>query len=167
MKALLGENLQIGFNITKIDEAIVSGDASFPDDRFAGGQVDIGLGSGLTLPMFADVAYSMYLEYGSPVNFMGGGDATLRIQHSHNGDSYNQISGDDVSPRQKGGDYSVTDVILGYTSGDWRAQLTVNNISDERGIVYRDTSDFDPYYGRASDIVIRPRNISFSIRKNF
>ena len=167
MKALLGENLQIGFNITKIDEAIVSGDASFPDDRFAGGQVDIGLGSGLTLPMFADVAYSMYLEYGSPVSFMGGGDATLRIQHSHNGESYNQISGDDVSPRQKGGDYSVTDVILGYTSGDWRAQLTVNNISDERGIVYRDTSDFDPYYGRASDIVIRPRNISFSIRKNF
>lgn len=167
IKALLSDNLQFGVNITKIDEAIVSGNASFPDDRFVGGQVNIGLGSGTTLPMFADVAYSLYLEYGTPVNFLGGGDGRVRIQHSYNGESYNQISGDAVSPRLMGGDYRITDVILGYETGDWQAQLTVNNISDERGIVYRDTSDYDAYYGRGSDVVIRPRNISVSIRKNF
>ncbi len=168
MKAQMSEGLQLGFNITKIDEAVVSGDGEFPDPRFAGGVASVGLASNTQLPMFADLAYSFYLEYGTNMDLFGGGEGTLRVQHSHNGESFNRLQDEGpVEPRLKGGDYSVTDVILGYGNGDWRAQLTINNITDERGIVYRDPSDFDHYYGRAADIVIRPRNFSFSIRRSF
>ena len=97
----------------------------------------------------------------------GGGEGFLRVQHSHNGDSLNQLDDEFKSPRQTQGDYDQTDIILGYEAGDWQAQLSVNNISDERGISYKDSSDFDRYYGRNSDNVIRPRNIILALRKNF
>jgi iron complex outermembrane receptor protein len=167
VKALLGESLQVGFNITKLDEAYVDGPAGYKDARFAGGMADLGLGPNTPLPLFADVSYSMYLEYSANVDQLGGGQSTLRLQHSYNGDSLNQLSDSANSKRQTQGDYSVTDIIFGYSTDEWTARLSLNNISDERGITYKDSADFDTYYGRNSDNVIRPRNMSFSIRRFF
>jgi outer membrane receptor protein involved in Fe transport len=167
VKALLGDSVQVGFNITKLDEAYVDGPDGYADDRFAGGQANLGLGPNTPLPLFADVSYSLYVEYSAKVDLLGDGDFTARVQHSHNGDSLNQLSSSDNSPRQTQGDFSVTDVVFGYGTDDWNAQLSLNNITDERGITYKDSADFDPYYGRNSDNVIRPRNMKFSIRRFF
>lgn len=167
VKALIGDSVQVGFNITKLDEAYVDGPDGYTDDRFAGGQADLGLGPNTPLPLFADISYSLYVEYSAKVDLLGDGDFVTRVQHSHNGDSLNQLSSSDNSPRLTQGDFSVTDVIFGYSTDEWSAQLSFNNLTDERGITYKDSADFDPYYGRNSDNVIRPRNMKFSIRRFF
>jgi iron complex outermembrane receptor protein len=165
---LIGDNISFGFNITKIDDAFVSPNTlTYPDDRFPGGQVSLGLAAKQNLPMFADTSYSMYFEYSAKMGFFGGGDGFVRLQHSYNGDSLNQLSDDDNAPRQAQGDYMVTDIVLGYDLGDWKAQLSANNMFDERGVSYKDSSDFDTFYGRNSNNVIRPRNFSLSIRRFF
>ena len=165
---LINENLQFGLNITKIRDAFVSPSAlTYPDDRFEGGQASLGLNAKSDLPMFADTSYSLYLEYSGKMSLFGGGDGFVRVQHSHNGDSLNQLDDSSNAPRQTQGDYNITDIVLGYEFGDWRAQLSLNNISDERGVSYKDSTDFDPFFGRNSNNVIRPRNYSLTFRRYF
>ena len=165
--AVLSENMQMGFSLTRIFDAYVNAPESFPDDRFDGGQAYLGLDPKSDLPMFADTSYSLYVEYSDQLPFLGGGEGYARLQHSFEGTSLNQLGDGDPAPQQENGDYRLTDLILGYDMGDWKAQLSLNNISDERGVTYRDSSDFDPYYGRNSDNIVRPRNYNFSIRRFF
>mgnify|MGYP001161089686 CR=1 FL=1 len=165
---LINENVQFGFNITKIRDAyVIPNSLTYPDERFDGGVATLGLTPKSNLPFFADTSYSLYLEYSGQMSLFGGGDGFVRVQHSHNGDSLNQLDDGANAPRQTQGDYSVTDLILGYEFGDWKAQLSLNNISDERGVSYKDSTDFDPYFGRNSNNVIRPRNYSLSFRRYF
>ena len=165
--AVLNENIQMGFNLTSIFDAYVNALGSVADDRFEGGQASLGLDPKSDLPMFADTSYSFYVEYSSQMALFGGGDAYARLQHSFEGTSLNQLSDGGNAPQQEQGDYRLTDLILGYDMGDWQAQLSLNNITDERGVSYRDSSDFDPYYGRNSDNIVRPRNFNFSLRREF
>ena len=167
LTALVGD-IQFGFNMTKVFDAYVNPMQSYPDARFEGGVADLGLDAKSTLPLFGDISYSLYTEYVGPINLFG--DDTqgfARVQHSYNGESLNQLSDGGNAPRFTQGDYRVTDLIMGFDVGDWKAQLSLNNITDERGISFRDSSDFDPYYGRYSDSVIRPKNYSISLRRYF
>ena len=165
--AILNENLQLGFSLTSIFDQYVIPLETFPDDRFVGGQAPVGLDPKSDLPMFADLSYSLYAEYTTQLSLLGGGELYARLQHNFEGTSLNQLGDGDPAPQQENGDYRLTDLILGYDMGDWKAQLSLQNIGDERGINYRDSSDFDPYYGRNSDNVVRPRNYSLSIRRYF
>jgi iron complex outermembrane receptor protein len=165
--AILNENLQVGFSLTSIFDQYVIPLETFPDDRFVGGQAPVGLDPKSDLPMFADLSYSLYAEYTTQLSLLGGGELYARLQHNFEGKSLNQLGDGDPAPQQENGDYRLTDLILGYDMGDWKAQLSLQNIGDERGINYRDSSDFDPYYGRNSDNVVRPRNYSLSIRRYF
>ena len=167
LKALVG-NIQFGFNMTNIFDSYVEPMMSYPDARFEGGQADLGLDPKSSLPLFGDMAYSLYTEYSGPINLFGEGtEGFARVQHSYEGKSLNQLSDGSAAPRQSQGDYRVTDIIMGFDIGDWKAQLSLNNITDERGITYRDSSDYDPYYGRYSDSVIRPKNYNLSLRRYF
>tara|TARA_B110000914_G_scaffold75929_1_gene66741 strand:- start:914 stop:3223 length:2310 start_codon:yes stop_codon:yes gene_type:complete len=167
VKAVVGENLQVGFNITRIFHAFVDAPESYADPRFPGGQAPLGLTSKSDLPLFADTSYSLYLEYTTQLDLFDGGDAYVRFQHSYNGKSLNQVNDGANAPRQAQGDYRISDLVVGYEMGDWKAQLILNNISDERGISFKDSYDFDPFYGRNSDNVVRPRNYSISLRRYF
>ena len=110
----------------------------------------------------------MYLDYSDNMQIMGlDGELFARFQHSYEGESLNQLGDGSAAPKQVSGNYRITDLIVGYDLGDWKAQLSLNNIGDERGITYKDSSDFDPYFGQNSDNVIRPRNYNFSIRRYF
>jgi hypothetical protein len=166
--ALLSDNLQVGFNITKMFHAYVNPMETYPDPRFEGGQASLGLDPQSDLPFFADMSYSMYLDYSDNMQIMGlDGELFARFQHSYEGESLNQLGDGSAAPKQVSGNYRITDLIVGYDLGDWKAQLSLNNIGDERGITYKDSSDFDPYFGQNSDNVIRPRNYNFSIRRFF
>ena len=168
INALLADNLQVGFNITKMFHAYVNPMETYPDPRFEGGTAPLGLEPQADLPFFADMSYSMYIDYSDNMQIMGlDGELSARMQHSYEGESLNQLGYGDAAPRQLSGNYRITDLIFGYDLGDWKAQLSLNNISDERGISYRDSTDFDPYFGRNSDNVVRPRNYNFSIRRYF
>ena len=91
----------------------------------------------------------------------------MRLQHSYTGESLNQLTDSGNSPRVVQEDYSETDIILGYESGNWTARFAVMNLDDERGTTYFDSTDFDTFFGRSSVNIIRPRRASFSVRFNF
>ena len=164
-KALIGDSIEFGFNFTDIREAYVNAPEFYEEPRAAGGQIPSGLDPKTDLPLFADESYSMYLEY-SGLNFMGGSSA-FRFQHNFVGTSLNQLTDGFTSARLKQGDYRITDAIFTLDMDDWQARIYVNNLSDERGITYEDSADFDPLWGRNSSNVIRPRNWGVSIRKLF
>ncbi len=163
LKALLGDNLEVGFNLTDIQDAYVEAPEFYDEPRAEGGQIASGLEARSELPLFADQSYSMYLEY-SGINLFGGTGA-LRLQHNHVGKSLNQLTDGASSARMTQGDYDVTDAIFTYEIDQWQARLFINNLSDERGITYEDTQDFDPVWGRNSSNVIRPRNFGISLRR--
>ena len=164
-KALVTENLEVGMNLTDIQDAEVSAPSQYPDARSETGFVDSGLQPTTALPLFADQSYSLYAEY-SGINLLGGTGA-LRLQHNSVGKSLNQLTDGNASPRLTQGDYEVTDFIFSYQNDSWGARLYVNNIGDERGITYQDSSDFDQPFGQNSSSVIRPRNYGFSLRYFF
>jgi outer membrane receptor protein involved in Fe transport len=165
LKALIGDNLEFGFNLTDIRDAYVEAPAFYNEPRAAGGQIPSGLDPQSALPLFADESYSFYLEY-SGINLMGG-DGAFRLQHNNVGSSLNQLSDGFTSARLKQGEYKITDAIFTLDMDDWQARFYINNLSDERGITYEDSADFDPLWGRNSSNVIRPRNWGLSIRKLF
>ena len=165
LKALIGENLEFGFNLTDIRDAYVEAPAFYNEPRAVGGQIPSGLDPQSALPLFADESYSFYLEY-SGINVMGG-DGAFRLQHNNVGSSLNQLNDGFTSARLKQGEYKITDAIFTLDMDDWQARVYINNLSDERGITYEDSADFDPLWGRNSSNVIRPRNWGLSIRKRF
>jgi iron complex outermembrane receptor protein len=164
-KALIGDNMEFGFNLTDIRDAYVEAPAFYDESRAEGGQIPSGLDPQSALPLFADRSYSMYFEY-SGIELMGG-EGAFRLQHNNVGASLNQLNDGFTSARLKQGDYKVTDAIFTLDMDEWQARVYVNNLSDERGITYEDTQDFDPLWGRNSSNVIRPRNFGISLRRSF
>jgi iron complex outermembrane receptor protein len=164
-KALLSDNVEVGFNMTSINDAFVNAPAAYEESRAVGGSIPSGLDPKSALPLFADRSYAMYVDF-SGFSVLGG-MGNLRLQHNYVGDSLNQLNDGFTSPRLRQGDYAVTDAILGIEMENWRAQIFVNNLSDERGITYEDSQDFDQVWGRNSSNVIRPRNFGISFRRYF
>ena len=162
------DNLELGFNMTYIDENEVNA-PPVPDDRFEGGFAPVGLDANPQLPLFADRSYSLYAEYGFDASKIGiGGDGYIRLQHSYTGESLNQI--DDtpgIQPQETQGDYRLTDLTLGFDLGSWQATLFARNVTDERGVTFKDSSDFDRMFGRASYFIVPPRQIGVSMRRDF
>jgi len=165
MKALVGDNLEVGLNMTSITDAYVQAPAFYDEPRVAGGQISSGLDPKSELPLFADDSYSFYAQL-TGLSLLGG-EGTLRLQHSYVGNSLNQLTDGGASPRLSQGDYRITDLIFGLEMEGWRAQLILQNMGDERGITYQDTQDFDTVWGRQSSNVTRPRSIGLSFRKYF
>ena len=165
LKALISENMEVGFNLTDISDAFVEAPEFYDEPRAEGGQIPSGLNPKSALPLFADRSYSMYFEY-SGIDMMGG-EGAFRLQHNNVGSSLNQLNDGFTAPRLKQGDYKVTDAIFTLDMDEWQARIYVNNLSDERGITYEDSSDFDPLWGRNSSNVIRPRNFGISLRRSF
>ena len=163
--ALLGENFEVGFNMTDISEAEVSAAQFYDEPRAIGGQVPSGLEPTQALPLFSDLSWYAYAEYSGIDMF--GGEGLVRLQHSYVGDSLNQLTDSATSPQMGQGDYEITDLVVSMEIDKWQAQLRVSNLTDERGITYEDSSDFDQFWGRNSSTVIRPRSFSFSLRRFF
>ena len=166
MRALIGDNLEIGGNYTNIMDAYVDTIETISEPRADAGSIPTGLEPRSQLPLMPDQTYNLYLEY-SPETPLLGGSANFRISYSHVGESLNQITDDFVSYRLPQGDYEVVDASFNLEINDWVARIYVTNLTDERGITYEDTQDFDPLWGRYSSNVVRPQTFGFSLRKFF
>ncbi len=167
MNFAVTENVLFSFNITEIFNADVIAPESFPDDRFDGGVATLGLEAVARLPLFSDRNWSASVEYTDEIDWFGGGEYYFRLQHSSEDASLNQLSDSANAPRLFQGDYSVTDVKIGFKTDAWTAQLYVNNVSDERGVTFNDASDFDTFFGRSSQNIIKPRSVGAKLRFNF
>ena len=163
--AILGSNFEIGFNLTDIQKASVSAAQFYDEPRAIGGTVPSGLEPTQALPLFADLSWYAYAEI-TDLNIFGG-SALIRLQHSYVGESLNQLTDSATAPQMVQGDYKITDAIFSFELDKWQAQLRLNNLSDERGITYEDSTDFDQFWGRNSSTVIRPRNFAINLRRFF
>jgi len=148
IEALPIDRLSLRFNATFLESEI---------DNAIEGLDDVGKGS--KLPFAPDFKASAYLQYNWPMSIAGSDEAFFQFQFSHVGDSLNQVQEivGGGTPQMTQEAYNYTSIKLGVLGDSWEANLFVNNLADERGQLYHDITDFEPFFGRQRTSVIRPR----------
>jgi hypothetical protein len=63
--------------------------------------------------------------------------------------------------------YETIGLKYGIVGSDWEANLFMNNVTDERGQLYHDVTDFEPFWGRQRTSVIRPREYGIRFTKHW
>lgn len=117
------------------------------------------VGEGSDLPFAPEFKASLLAQYNFPMNVVGSNEGFFQFQFSHTGDSLNQVQefvgGNTPQLTQRA--YNWASVRLGLIGDSWEANVFINNLTDERGQLYHDVSDFEPFFGRSRLSVIRPR----------
>ena len=122
-------------------------EAEIDEDLITDPRAGQGITKGQRLPNVAEFQGSAWASYTWPVQFVQAGEMFLRGQYSYTGDSVNLLiperSGANPSHIQES--YGIGDIRLGLISnnGDWRLELFVNNVTDERAQLYQNTGDFE------------------------
>ncbi len=133
----------------------------------------------------------MYANYAWPVDWCGGAarSAYLRVQWSFTGDMLNifePICGqgevlltcaptednpapwsDGPSPQIRQSSYNIGDIKFGVEGDDWTVQLFVNNLTDERAVLFANSYEFDYFFGGGRETVNRPREAGIRFTKSF
>ena len=117
------------------------------------------VGRGSKLPFAPNFKASMMAQYNWPMSVGGSNEGFFQFQFSHTGSSLNQVQAfqGGPTPQIKQEAYNWASVRLGLVGNSWEANLFINNLTDERGQLYHDVSDFEPFFGRQRTSVIRPR----------
>ena len=64
--------------------------------------------------------------------------------------------------------YTIGDIKFGISGDDWSVQLFVNNVTDERAVLFDNPNELERFFaGEARQTVNRPREIGISFRKSF
>ena len=152
---------------SEIDDTIAVFDERAPDD------LALFIPGGTRLPLASDINVSAYTEFVWPVDWMSGGDAYLRLQYAHTGDSYNRLvdndsddSGTGYGGRIEQPSYTLLDLRAGFNSADWEFSAYVDNLTDERAVVFHDTNA-DLFWGRDNIRTLRPRTFGVNLRRYF
>ena len=53
------------------------------------------------------------------------------------------------------------------TDTEWQVDFFINNLTDERGQLYQDITDFEPFFGRSRVSVVRPREYGIRFTKHW
>ena len=174
LSAVPVNGVDIGLNMTFLDTQIDS-----INSNVAVTLADSNVAVGDELPFAPDFKGSFYAQYTWPMRLLGSNDAYVRLMWSYVGDSFNQVqknpfptaisdsncittcSADDIDargdPQMVQESYDVGDLKVGLVSDAWEFNLFVNNLTDERGQLYHDITDFETFWGRQRTSVIRPR----------
>ena len=151
----VSQNFTLGANATWLD-------ATLDDDVV----VSILVPAGSRLPLSPEFKGAMYAQYDWPVDWFGGSNAWLRLQWSYTGDMLNQVEPFPLdgwpSPQLKQPSYNIGDLRFGLDHGKSSLQLYINNITDERAVLFANPYEFDYFYDRSRVTVNRPRQ--FGIR---
>ncbi len=166
VRAAPDDALDLGLNFTLLN-------AETSEDFFVT-DPDNPVPKGSRLPNVPEFKYGAYAQYTWPVNWVSNSDAYVRAQYTYQGDSLNQLetynavsifeaqdSGGALSPSSRDQvvqpSYGIADLKAGLTTDAWSLELFINNISDERAVLYDNDLSFDPYFGRKRVLVNRPR----------
>jgi len=165
-----------GFEI-QIEAAPTEGLLLRANATFLDAQVDsdvVGLdkiGPGSPLPFAPDFKGSFFAQYNWPVSILGGYEAFAQFQYSYVDDSLNQVQAltlaDGPAPQMLMESYDVASLKFGLIGDTWEANIFVQNLGDERGQLYHDVTDFEPFFGRQRTSVIRPREIGVRFHKRW
>ncbi len=159
----LNENLDIGINGSWLDAVV--------EDEVA---VSIVVPAGTRLPLSPEFKGSAYANYEWPINWFGGGAnlAYVRLQWSYTDDMYNifeplELYADGPSPQIKQPAYNIGDVKFGVNGDRWSVQLFINNVTDERAVLFANPFEFDYFFGRGRETVNRPREYGIRYTQRF
>ncbi|NIM69193.1 MAG: TonB-dependent receptor [Xanthomonadales bacterium] len=153
------QNLTAGFNATWLDSELDDG-FNFLTETPPGSR----------LPLTPEFKGSAYAQYDMPVNWFGGraNNAYARVQWSYVGDMLNQVEPiDSPAPQIKQPSYDIGDLRFGVDGNDWSVQLFVNNVTDERAILYDNPFEFDHFFGKGRQTINRPREYGVRFIKRF
>ncbi len=146
------QNLTIGGNGTWLD-------ATLDEDVF----VTVPVPAGSRLPLSPEFKGSAYAQFDWP---MGEKNAWVRLQWSYTSSVLNQVEpltlDDGPTPQIEQPAYNIGDLRFGIDSNHWSLQLYINNLTDERAVLFANPFKFDYFYERSRVTVNRPR--SYGIR---
>ena len=153
LDAAATENLTLGFNATWLD-AVLDQDV----------EVSITIPAGSRLPLSPELKGSLYAQYDWNVNWFSGSanDAYVRLQWSYVDDMLNiaeplELFVDGPAPQIKMPSYNIGDLKFGVNSDAWSIQLFINNLTDERAILFDNPLDKDYFWGHGRQTINRPR----------
>jgi len=154
------EGLTIGANATwlkaKMDEDV---------------EISVLVPKGSRLPLSPKFKGSAYAQYNWDVDWFGGSNAWVRLQWSYTGAMYNQVEpltlDDGPAPQIKQPSYNIGDLRFGLDHGQWNLQLYVNNLTDERAVLFANPYEFDYFWGRSRITVNRPREFGIRWTQHF
>jgi outer membrane receptor protein involved in Fe transport len=164
------EGLETNFAWAATDRLTFDGSLSLHSSEVTVGATigdDVVIAEGEKLPLAPEVKFSLGAELG----FMAGDwDGFARIDYSYVDEQTNSTQGSQLltsSTLLRGTtttmpDYSIANLIVGFSKDDWNINIALNNIADERAITYVPTRWTD---GRLYSA--RPRELTFNFRKSF
>jgi outer membrane receptor protein involved in Fe transport len=138
-----------------------------------------GVGPGSQLPFAPEFKASLMAQYNWPMNIAGSSEGFFQFQFSHTGKSLNQVQEIPVlepvlregisaaTPQLEQEAYNWASVRIGLVGDSWEANVFINNLTDERGQLYHDITDFEPFFGRSRVSVIRPREYGIRFVKHW
>ncbi len=119
------------FNATLWDSVDFGLNAQFLDPKTTSDNEIIGTESGTRLPFTPKKKGAAWVQYTHPVE-LAGGHLYGRFQWTYNGNSLNGIGdGSTLQPS-----YQISDFKFGWEADDWEVYAYVDNIGDERAILF-------------------------------
>jgi len=168
LDAAATDKLTVGVNATWLDSQV--------DDGF---NFTVPVPSGSRLPLSPEFKGSFFAQFATPVNWFSGSANTayVRFQFSHTGDMLNQVEPftccdfDDPNygpaPQILQPSYNISDLRFGVDGDNWSVALFVNNLTDERAVLYDNPFEFDHYFGKGRQTINRPREYGIRFTKRF
>jgi outer membrane receptor protein involved in Fe transport len=160
------KGLEVQLDWAASDHLTVGGNATWLDAKLKEDVPDLGVTAGTRLPLSPEFKASAYAQYNWDVDWFGSNQAWMRLQWSYTGDMLNQVEeltiDDGPSPQILQPSYNIGDLRFGVSADRWDLQLYINNITDERAVLFANPYEFDYFFGRSRISVNRPRE--FGIR---
>ena len=127
------------------------------------------VGPGSELPFAPDFKGSLYAQYNWPTSFLGSDESYIQYNFSHVGDSLNQVQAfvGGNAPQMVMESFETMGLKFGVVGESWEANIFINNLTDERGQLYHDVTDFEPFWGRQRTSIIRPRELGVRFFKSW
>ena len=168
-------NLTTGFAVTKVD-------ATVKDGFFFG----IFTPPGSPLPLSPDLKASIYGQLNWDIDWFDGAfrSAYARLQWSYTDSMLNQVEPYELTLLPGGGidygdasygpapqiempSYNIGDLRFGLRGDSWSVQFFINNLTDERAILFDNPFEFDHFFGKGRQTINRPREYGFRVAYNF
>jgi outer membrane receptor protein involved in Fe transport len=144
--ANLRDSLDFGLNVQLLDSKVTEGNEL------------VGTKTGDRLPFSAEEKGAVWVEYTFPPD-IAGGHVYSRFQWSYTGNMLNGVS----HPRTLQPAYQISDFKVGFESGDWEIYAYVDNLTNERAILFDYKNALIP--GKVS--INRPRTFGLGFSKSW
>jgi outer membrane receptor protein involved in Fe transport len=63
--------------------------------------------------------------------------------------------------------YNIGDLKTGITGDGWTLMMFINNITDERAVLFDNPFEFDYFFGKSRQTINRPREFGVRFRRDW